>query len=96
MSYATRSEVNSIVRDIMAEIRSDIDHGHISPVVNGYVPAVIVARIGKNKFMVTWNYQPETANDGDIAIVPHPEDFTEAPHILAILKDGLFHRMLFS
>lgn len=96
MSYASRSQVNSVVSDVIEEIRSDIDHGYINPVVNGYVPAVFVAPISKNRFMVSWNCQPETASVGDIAIVPHPEDFTDTPHIFAILKDGMFHRMMFA
>lgn len=93
MSYATKSQVNSIVSDVKAEINRDIHHGHINPVVCHAVPAVFVARISANRYHVQWNYQPVGADVGDIATVPHPEDYTEQPHIHAILKDGMWHQL---
>jgi hypothetical protein len=93
MATVNRKQVQQTIQNLVHMIMVDIENGHISP---DCVPAVIVGRMSARKWFVGWNCQVKAANPGDIATVPHREGFIENPHIHAILKDGLWHTLLFS
>lgn len=72
-------------------VRSEVDcglwGGRIEKEVNGLVPMICVGQISPRKWSVFWNYQ--TKDTGDIATVPHPEDFISQVRAYQVQKLAL-------
>jgi hypothetical protein len=75
--FTPRKDIEGAKVATAITIKYEIERGYVKPEINGLVPMIIVGRVSARRWYVGWNYQRHDTKDGDIAVVPHPEDFIE-------------------